>query len=80
MISKNLKYLRKEHGLSQEEFAEKLNVSRQTVAKWENGDNLPDIENCKMIASYFDTTIDNLVYQISELRSEIEQLKNSSGS
>ena len=62
MISKNLKYLRKEHGLSQEEFAEKLNVSRQTVAKWENGDNLPDIENCKMIASYFDTTIDNLVY------------------
>ena len=62
MISKNVKYLRKEHGLSQEEFAEKLNVSRQTVAKWENGDNLPDIENCKMIASYFDTTIDNLVY------------------
>ncbi len=62
MISKNLKFLRKDNGLSQEEFAEELNVSRQTVAKWESGENLPDIENCKMIAHYFGITIDNLVY------------------
>ncbi len=62
MISKNLKYLRKEKGLSQEEFAEALNVSRQTVAKWESGESMPDVENCKMISMFFGITIDDLVY------------------
>lgn len=40
----NLKIYRRESGLTQEQVAEKLNVSRQAVAKWENGDTLPDIE------------------------------------
>lgn len=62
MISKNLKYLRKEKGISQEEFAEALNVSRQTVAKWESGESMPDVENCKMISMFFGITIDDLVY------------------
>lgn len=42
-IAANLRYLRNLHGLSQEEVAEKIGVSRQSVAKWENGDSLPDI-------------------------------------
>ena len=42
MIGMNLKYFRKKEGLSQEELAEKIEVSRQSVAKWESGETTPD--------------------------------------
>ena len=58
MISKNLKYLRDKNALTQEQFAEKLGVSRQTIAKWENGESLPDIEKCLEIALLFDVSLD----------------------
>lgn len=61
MISMNIKYLRKKMGLSQEELAEKISVSRQSVAKWENGETLPDVQKCNELAILFDTTIDNLM-------------------
>ncbi len=61
MINMNLKYLRKQFGLSQEELAEKIDVSRQSVAKWESGETLPDILKCRELANLFDTTIDNLM-------------------
>ncbi len=58
MISKNLKYLRDKNKLTQEQFSEKLGVSRQTVAKWENGESLPDIEKCVEIALLFTVSLD----------------------
>ncbi len=58
MISVNLKYLRDKHELTQEQFAEKLGVSRQTVAKWENGESLPDIERCVEMAMMFNISLD----------------------
>lgn len=61
MIDANIKYLRKKAGLSQEELAEKIDVSRQSVAKWENGESLPDIVKCRELAMIFGTTIDNLI-------------------
>lgn len=61
MIGMNIKYLRKSAGLSQEEFAEKLGVTRQSVAKWENDASLPDVMKCGEIAQLFDTTIDMLI-------------------
>lgn len=61
MISVNLKYLRKKFGLSQEELAEKIEVSRQSVAKWENGETLPDVFKCRELANLYGTTIDNLL-------------------
>lgn len=61
MIDANIKYLRKRAGLSQEELAEKIDVSRQSVAKWENGESLPDIVKCRDLAMLFGTTIDNLI-------------------
>lgn len=61
MIDVNIKYLRKRAGLSQEELAEKIDVSRQSVAKWENGESLPDIVKCRDLAMLFGTTIDNLI-------------------
>lgn len=60
MISSNLKYLREKHEFTQEQFAEKIGVSRQTVAKWENGESLPDIERCTEISMLFDVSIDML--------------------
>lgn len=61
MIGMNLKYFRKRYGLSQEELAEKIEVSRQSVAKWESGETLPDIVKCRELANLFGTTIDNLI-------------------
>ncbi|MGN0738835.1 MAG: helix-turn-helix domain-containing protein [Treponema sp.] len=66
MFSENLIHLRKLKNISQEELAEKLNVSRQTVSKWETGESLPDIEKTKTIAELFDVSIDDLVnYEIT---------------
>ena len=61
MFHSNLIQLRKLNGLSQEELAEKLGVSRQTLSKWETGDSLPDIEKCRVLADVFGVTMDELV-------------------
>lgn len=61
MFSENLIHLRKLKNISQEELAEKLNVSRQTISKWETGESLPDIEKTKLLAELFNVSIDDLV-------------------
>lgn len=66
MFGDNLTELRKMHGMTQEELAAKLNVSRQTVSKWEMGESLPDIEKSMAIAELFGVTLDNLVRHDSE--------------
>lgn len=67
MISDNISFLRKYHKLSQEDMAEKIGVSRQTIAKWENGDSIPDLINSNRIAELFDVSLDELVnYQRGE--------------
>ena len=53
--------LRKQKGLSQEELANRLNVSRQTVSKWEVGDSTPDMEKLIAIGDLFDISLDELV-------------------
>ena len=52
MFADNLMELRKIHDLSQEELAEKIGVSRQTLSKYETGESLPDIENVKRWPMY----------------------------
>ena len=71
MISTNLQMLRKINKFTQEEVAEKINVSRQAVAKWENGDSLPDINNCIALAQLYDVTVDNLVNGLEESNAPI---------
>lgn len=61
MFCDNLISLRKLNGLSQEELAEQLNVSRQTLSKYETGESLPDIDRCKQLAEIFGVTLDDLV-------------------
>lgn len=60
MFSEKLAKLRKSRGYSQEALAEKLGVSRQTVAKWEAGDSLPDLGLAGSVARIFDVTLDSL--------------------
>lgn len=60
-IAANLRHLRTRRRLSQEEVAEKIGVTRQAVAKWENGDSLPDILNCEALADLFDVSLNDLV-------------------
>ena len=57
----NLIELRKYHDFSQEELAEKIGVSRQTLSKYETGESLPDIEKCKLLADTFGVSIDDLI-------------------
>ena len=57
---------RKANGWSQEDFAEKLNVSRQAITKWESGDGSPDIDNLKNIALYFHVSVDYLIDSTTE--------------
>ena len=56
---KIIKY-RKANGWSQEDFAEKLNVSRQAISRWENGTALPDAQNILQISKLFHVTTDYL--------------------
>lgn len=60
-LPNNLYELRKGAGLSQEDFAEKLGVSRQAVSKWERGEAYPDTENLIAISDMFGVTIDDLL-------------------
>lgn len=61
MFKDNLISLRKIHGYSQDELAEKIGVTRQTLSKYETGESLPDIERCKRLADIFGVSMDDLV-------------------
>lgn len=65
-FAENLLELRKLHNMSQEELAEKIMVSRQTLSKYETGESFPDIEKCKAIADVFGVTMDDLVNHKNE--------------
>ena len=60
-FSKNLQSLRKEAGLSQEEVAERLHLSRQAVSKWESGQTLPDIGTCIKLCEILNVTPNQLM-------------------
>ena len=56
-----IKDLREARSMTQEELAEKINISRQAYAKWERGDTIPDVEKCSRLAEIFGVSIDSLV-------------------
>ena len=60
-LSKQIRYLRKRDSLSQEELAEKIYVSRQSISNWENERNYPDIHNLLMMSVLFNISLDDLV-------------------
>lgn len=60
-FSEQIKDLRTREKLTQEQFAEKLNITRQAVSNWENDRNLPDIEMLILIAQNFHISLDELI-------------------
>lgn len=69
---------RKKSGLSQEEVAEKLGISRQTVSKWELDETLPDIRQSKKLAGLYHVTLDELIDFDVEVKEIEEILVNTS--
>lgn len=61
MIGENITKLRKRYNYSQEEVAEKIGVTKQTIAKWESGESIPDVLHSNALAELFDIALDNLV-------------------
>lgn len=60
-FAEKLRSVRRQAGMSQEQLAEKLGVSRQAVTKWETDAGIPDIENIKAVSALFDISIDELL-------------------
>ncbi len=76
-FAEKLKSIRKQAGMSQEQLAEKLGVSRQAVTKWETDAGIPDIENMMKISALFDISIDELLSNEKGLKKQTEYLYES---
>ena len=71
----NLKAIRKHHKMSQEQLAEKVNVSRQSVSKWENGEAYPEMHNILQLCKIFNCKINDLVHtEMSDFSSLDEEI------
>lgn len=69
-LGNQIKKYRNDFSLSQEELAEKVFVSRQTVSNWENGKSYPDVKSLVLLSEVFNTSIDNLI------KGDVEIMKN----
>ncbi len=77
-IGNNLYNSRKKCGMTQEEVAKKLNISRQTLSKWESGDSIPNIGVFKELARIYSTTMDRLA-EYDPAVAEIEKAIENTG-
>lgn len=69
-IGKQIKKYRSEQGLSQDELADKVYVTRQTISNWENNRNYPDIRSLVLLSNVFDISLDILI------KGDLEQMKD----
>ncbi|MBS7219157.1 MAG: helix-turn-helix domain-containing protein [Oscillospiraceae bacterium] len=69
-LNERLAQLRKEHGLSQNDLAEKLNVSRQAISRWEQGLAMPSSDNLIYLSRLYGITLDELIYGKEEIENE----------
>ena len=66
--------LRKSKGLSQEELASHLEVTRQTVSKWEVGDSTPDLDKLVLLAELFEISLDELILDKVPVTTKLDEL------
>lgn len=72
-FGEKLQQLRKQANLTQQELADKLNVSRQAITKWEKDSGLPDLDNIKKISLIFNVKIDDLLdYKIENIKLNLD--------
>ena len=72
-LSNQLKKLRTERGISQEELARQLFISRQAISKWEKGDGKPDLDNAVKLAEIFDVSLDCLILGKEETENPVDK-------
>ena len=70
-MADRIQHLRKSKGISQEELADKVGVSRQAVSKWESKQSTPDIEKVILLSDFFDVTTDYLLKGIEPVSENI---------
>lgn len=74
-IAENIMRLRKQKGVTQDEMATFLGVTKAAVSKWENGQSMPDIVMLPQLATYFDVTVDELIgYEPQLSKEQIQQI------
>ena len=73
-LSKRIIELRNAKGISQQQLADAMDVSRQSVSKWETGTSIPDLDKLMKLADYFDITLDELV-KGKEAKAQVEETK-----
>lgn len=73
MLSDNLLNLRRRRGLSQEQLADQLGVSRQAISKWEGGQSTPELEKLMAISKYFNVSLDELTGELSDKTPVVEE-------
>ncbi len=71
MVGKNIKKFRQNKGMTQEQLAENLNVTRQAVSNWENEKTEPDVETLQRISEVLDVTVEELIYGTKQERTTI---------
>ena len=77
-LGNNLYQARKKKGLSQEDAAEKLGVSRQTISKWETDETLPDIRQAKQLSMLYGLSLDELIsfdVEMQEIQDVIDRIR-----
>lgn len=72
-LGKRLKQVRVEKGFSQADVADFLNISRQSISRWETDKAYPDIDNLVELSKYYEVSIDELLTQTKDLQQEINQ-------
>lgn len=75
--NEKLRELRVQSGMSQDDLAEQLHVARQTISKWEQGVNEPDIYTLKQYAAIFNVTIDDIVCDVERVCKPTNKLRNA---
>ena len=76
-FGERLKQIRANQGLSQEQLAEKIGVSRQAITKWETNRGLPDVENMVILAEIFKVTLDELILERINVQESQQELFES---
>ena len=71
-LADRIQQLRKRKGISQEELADRIGVSRQAVSKWESGQTSPDLEKIVLLSEFFEVTTDYLLKGVSPAQAQTE--------
>lgn len=72
-LANNLKYYREKAGFTQEQVANELRITRQSISRWENGKSYPDLDNLVLISELYHVSIDHLIKENEELFKKIDQ-------